>query len=417
MIAEIICVGTELLMGQILNTNARFIAERLAPMGVDIYHQLVVGDNKGRLTEALNRAFSRSDVVLLSGGLGPTEDDLTKETTAEALELTMAVYPEEWDKIVAYFAKTDRVPSPNNLKQAMFPIDCCTVLPNPKGTAPGCIFEKDGKTAVLMPGPPRELQPMFTDYVLPYLEKRSGHKLFTKMLRIFGMGEGAVEYALRELIDAQSNPTLATYAETGQVKLRITAQCQDKEEGLAVLEPVVRRVREILGDVIYADDGQELSEVCLSLLLQQKATLSCAESCTGGLLSSAFIDIPGSSAAFIEGDVTYSNSAKLHSLSVQEETLKKYTAVSAQCAEEMALGILKKSGSDYALSTTGYAGPEGQEVGHVFVALADKNGCFVKELHLLGDRDRIRRTAVLHALDILRRKLCTNKYEHDIIRQ
>lgn len=404
--AEIICVGTELLMGQVLNTNTRYLSQGLAPAGIDLYYQLVVGDNPARLKEAVKTSLSRSDILLLSGGLGPTEDDLTKETVAEAMGLVpLELYPEEWDKIVAYFAKTNRIPSPNNKKQAMFPRTGCTILPNPKGTAPGCILEKDGKAAILMPGPPRELIPMFEDYVAPWLAKKSDHRLCSRELRIFGMGEGQVEYTLLPLIDGQTNPTLATYAETGEVKLRITARCNTMEEGEAILAPYIEKVHDLLGDVIYSDEGKTLPRCCHDLLIRQGKTLSCAESCTGGLLSSAFVDLPGSSAYFMEGDVTYAESAKMASLGVKAETLQQYTAVSARCAEEMAEGIRKKARTDFALSTTGYAGPDGEEVGHVFVALAFAGGTEVRELHLTGDRSRIRQLAVLNGLDILRRKL------------
>lgn len=408
--AEILCVGTELLMGQVLNTNTRFLAQGLAPMGIDLYYQLVVGDNPMRLEEAVKTSLSRSDILLLSGGLGPTEDDLTKETVAAAMDMgPLELVPEEWDKIVAYFARTGRVPSPNNRKQAMFPREGCRILPNPKGTAPGCIFEKDGKTAILMPGPPRELIPMFQEQVAPYLASKSDHRLYSRELRIFGMGEGAVEYALLPLIDGQTNPTLATYAETGEVKLRITARCQNESEGEKILTPYLERVRALLGDVVYSDEGKNLAQCCHEALIAQNKTLSCAESCTGGLLSSAFIDLPGSSSYFLEGDVTYAETAKMVSLGVRKETLTAYTAVSAQCAKEMAEGMRKRTQTDFALATTGYAGPDGIEVGHVFVALAADSGTQVKELHLTGDRSRIRQVTVLHALDILRRKLCTNK--------
>ena len=406
MIAEIICVGTELLMGQIVNTNAQFMAEKLAPLGVDLYRQQVVGDNPKRLTEAVLTALSRSDVVLFSGGLGPTEDDLTKETVAAALGLELVLYPEEWDRIVGYFKGRGRMPAPNNKKQAMFPATNCTILPNPRGTAPGCLMEKDGKAAILMPGPPRELRPMFTDYVMPYLEKRSGHRLYTHMLRIFGKGESDVEYELKDLIDSQTNPTLATYCETGEVKLRITAQARDDAEGETLLSPVVAEVERRFGDVVYSENDEELSAVCHRLLLEQGATLSCAESCTGGLLSSAFVDLSGSSAYFVEGDVTYANEAKMGSLGVKAETLERFTAVSEECAREMAVGMRNKARTDYALATTGYAGPDGENVGLVYVSLAAPDGVKVKELHLTGDRNRIRRLAVLHALDMLRRKLC-----------
>lgn len=404
--AEIICVGTELLMGQVLNTNTRYLAQGLAPAGIDVYYQLVVGDNPARLKEAVQTSLGRSDILLLSGGLGPTEDDLTKETVAEAMGLVpLELYPEEWDKIVDFFAQTNRVPSPNNKKQAMFPKTGCTILPNPKGTAPGCILEKDGKAAVLMPGPPRELIPMFEDYVAPYLAKKSDHKLYSRELRIFGMGEGQVEYTLLPLIDGQTNPTLATYAETGEVKLRITARCETMEEGERMLAPYIEKVHDLLGDVIYSDAGKTLPRCCHDLLIAQGKTLSCAESCTGGLLSSAFVDLPGSSAYFMEGDVTYAESAKMASLGVRADTLANHSAVSAQCAREMAEGMRKKAQTDYALATTGYAGPDGEEVGHVFVALAYEGGTKVRELHLTGDRSRIRRLTVLNGLDLLRRKL------------
>lgn len=217
-------------MGQVTNTNARFIAECLAPSGIDLYHQSVVGDNPKRLTELIRTALHRADVVILSGGLGPTDDDLTKETAAEALGLSLTFYPGEWARIEAYFAKTGRTPAPNNRKQAMFPRPC-RILPNPNGTAPGCIMEKDGKAAILLPGPPRELEPMFRDHAMPYLLERSGHKLYSRELRIFGIGESDVTYRLDDLMKAQTNPTIAPYAKTGEVTLRITARCGSAAEG------------------------------------------------------------------------------------------------------------------------------------------------------------------------------------------
>lgn len=246
---------------------------------------------------------------------------------------------------------------------------------------------------------------MFEDYVAPYLAKKSDHKLYSRELRIFGMGEGQVEYTLLPLIDGQTNPTLATYAETGEVKLRITARCETMEEGERMLAPYIEKVHDLLGDVIYSDAGKTLPRCCHDLLIAQGKTLSCAESCTGGLLSSAFVDLPGSSAYFMEGDVTYAESAKMASLGVRADTLANHSAVSAQCAREMAEGMRKKAQTDYALATTGYAGPDGEEVGHVFVALAYEGGTKVRELHLTGDRSRIRRLTVLNGLDLLRRKL------------
>ncbi|MBR0507851.1 MAG: competence/damage-inducible protein A [Clostridia bacterium] len=410
MIAELICVGTELLMGQILNTNAQFIAKELAPSGIDLYHQVVVGDNPKRLTEAVRTALSRADVVLLSGGLGPTDDDLTKETVAEALGKELVLFDAEWDRIVSYFKSKGRTVAPNNKKQAMFPLDAI-ILPNPNGTAPGCIMEANGKAAVLMPGPPRELRPMFLNHVLPRLLEKSGHRLYSQEIRIFGMGESEVAYRLDDLFKNQSNPTIAPYAKAGEVTLRITARCRDDVEGKALVEPVIAQIRATIGDVVYDTNGRELAEVCHHALIEAGKTLAAAESCTGGRLADAFVNYPGSSAYFIEGDVTYSNDAKMRRLGVRKETLDTVGAVSEECAREMAEGCRKAAGTDFALSTTGYAGPDGGEpdkpVGTVFVALASEDGTVVKRLNLFGDRDRIRHSAMLNALDLLRRKICT----------
>mgnify|MGYP002624225309 CR=1 FL=1 len=410
MIAELICVGTELLMGQILNTNAHFIAKELAPSGIDMYHQVVVGDNPTRLSEAVQTALRRADVVLLSGGLGPTDDDLTKETVAEAMGKELVLFEDEWKKLISWFTSKGRTIAPNNKKQAMFPIDAI-ILPNPNGTAPGCIMEADGKAAILMPGPPRELQPMFLNHVMPYLLKRSGHRLYSREVRIFGMGESDVTYRLDDLIKHQTNPTIAPYAKTSEVTLRITARCQSDEEGEALVTPMIEAIRETLGDVVYDTDGHELSEVCHRALIASGKTLAVAESCTGGRLADAFINWPGSSAYLIEGDVTYSNDAKMRRLGVRKETLDTVGAVSEECAKEMAEGLRKAAGTDYALSTTGYAGPDGGEpgkpVGTVFIAFASEDKTVVKRLNLFGDRDRIRHSAMLNALDLLRRNICT----------
>lgn len=410
MIAELICVGTELLMGQVLNTNAYFISQELAPSGVDLYHQLVVGDNPKRLTEAVETALSRADVVLLSGGLGPTDDDLTKETVAKALGKELVLFPEEWDKLVSWFTSKGRTIAPNNKKQAMFPKDAI-ILPNPNGTAPGCIMEADGKAAVLMPGPPRELMPMFKNHVLPWLLEKAGHRLYSREIRIFGRGESDVAYALDDLFKNQTNPTIAPYAKTGEVTLRVTARCRDEAEGEALVAPMIETIKDRLGDVVYDTNGRELAEVCHHKLIETGKTLAVAESCTGGRLADAFINYPGSSAYFIEGDVTYSNDAKMRRLGVSKETLDTVGAVSEECAREMAEGCRRHANADFALSTTGYAGPDGGEpgkpTGTVFIALASEEGTVVKRLNLFGDRDRIRHSAVLNALDLLRKTICT----------
>ena len=410
MIAEILSVGTELLMGQVLNSDAHYIAKSLAPSGIDLYHQTVVGDNPKRLKDAIALAFSRSDVVLFTGGLGPTDDDLTKETVAEAMGFRLEFYEDQWQILKDYFESKNRTIAPNNRKQVLFPRPC-RILPNPNGTAPGCIMEKDGKAAVLLPGPPRELIPMFDHYVMPYLLERSGHRLYSREVRIFGMGESEVAYRLDHLIKNQTNPTIAPYVKTGEVTLRVTARCQNDAEGEALVLPILSEIRSLLGDLVYSDCGEELKEVCHKALLPNGQTLSVAESCTGGLLASAFVDQSGSSGYFTEGAITYSNEAKMRRLGVSEKTLREHGAVSEACAREMAEGIRRAAQTDFALSTTGIAGPDGgtpeKPVGLVYVALATKETTLVKELQLWGDRARIRHLTVLHALDLLRKYLCT----------
>lgn len=408
MIAEIVSVGTELLMGQIVNTDAQFIASHLAPLGYRALYQVTVGDNPARLAGVVHSALARADVLLFTGGLGPTDDDLTKETVAQALGLEMAVVPEEEARLRAYFASRGREMTPNNLKQARFPTGSI-ILPNPNGTAPGCIMEADGKAAILMPGPPRELYPMFRDHVLPYLEKRSGVRLHSRELRIFGMGESEVTYRLRDLIAAQTNPTIAPYVKTSEVTLRVTAQCQDDAEGERLVAPVIDAILARLGSIVYSTNGESLPALCVRLLLRQGATLAVAESCTGGMLASSIVDIPGCSACFLEGAVTYANGAKVRRLGVSEGTLATDGAVSLACAQQMAEGLRAATGATYALATTGIAGPDGgtpeKPVGLVYVALAGPGRTEVRKLLLSGDRARIRTAATLHALDLLRRSL------------
>lgn len=408
MTAEIISIGTELLMGQVVNTDAQFIAKHLAPLGYRVLYQVTVGDNPARLEETLRQALKRAEVIFLTGGLGPTEDDLTKETAARVLGKTLVQNPEETERLKAWFTGRNRTMTPNNLKQAAFPEDAL-ILPNPRGTAPGCIMEKDGKALVLLPGPPRELCPMFTESVLPYLEERSGNRLFTRSLRFFGIGESALCYELRDLIDGQTNPTLATYCKTGEVELRVTALCRDDREGEALLLPTLRTVRERAGDCLYSETGEELAEVIVRLLTERHQTVAVSESCTGGMVSSALVDVPGCSDCFTEGLVTYSNEAKLRHLGVRRETLERCGAVSAECAAEMAEGLRRTGGTDYALSTTGIAGPGGgtpeKPVGLIYVGIASKEGTFVRRLELKGDRERNRILTKLNALDMLRRRI------------
>lgn len=413
MIAEIVSVGTELLMGQVVNTDAQYIAKHLAPLGYKVFYQITVGDNPERLTEVVRTAIARSDVVLFTGGLGPTDDDLTKETVAAALGLSVVPFPKEMEKLEAYFTSKGRAMVPSNRKQACFPKDAI-ILDNPNGTAPGCIMESGAKAVILMPGPPRELFPMFSDHVLPYLEKRSGMRLYSREIRIFGMGEGEVTHRLRDMIHNQTNPTIAPYVKTGEVTLRVTAACQNDAEGERLSSPMIAEIQQCLGDIVYSTEGEDLPHLCARLLTEQKKTLAVAESCTGGLITSALVDIPGSSNFLIEGLVTYANSAKVHCLNVQQQTLDTFGAVSAECAMEMAEGARKSGGTDIGISSTGIAGPDGgtpeKPVGLVYIGISTEEKTRAFELHLYGDRAKIRATAVLNALDLLRRNLLyTNK--------
>ncbi|MEN6470886.1 MAG: competence/damage-inducible protein A [Clostridiaceae bacterium] len=409
MTAEIVAVGTELLMGQILNTNAHFIAQRLAGAGVNHYFQTVVGDNPARLTQTLALALTRAEIVIVTGGLGPTGDDLTKETAAALFHRELRYDAESLKALEDRFFRMGREMTPNNLKQAMFP-EGAIILKNDNGTAPGCILEQNGRAIALLPGPPREMQPMFEEQVLPYIAKKeSGGIFYSRVARIFGVGESAVEFRLKELIESQNNPTIAPYALTGEVTLRITARCKTETEGEALIAPVLDEITAILGDAVYSTSNEALHEVCGRLLTEKGITLSVAESCTGGLIASTIVSMPGSSAFFTEGVVTYSNGAKERRLDVSEETLARFGAVSRETALEMAYGMRESAKSDVALSVTGIAGPDGgsaeKPVGLVYIGVAEASGATAHELRLSGGRERIRHMAMLHALDLLRRKL------------
>ncbi len=408
MIAEIVSVGTELLMGQVVNTDAQFIAQRLAPLGFQVFYHSTVGDNVKRLTAVVHQAVERSDVVVFTGGLGPTDDDLTKETVAAALGLTVEPIPEEVERLKKHFETRGYDFTPNNLKQASFP-KSAYILPNAFGTAPGCIMTAENKTAILLPGPPRELFPMFQNHVMPYLERLSGNKLYSRELRIFGKGESTLTYELRDIIENQTNPTVAPYVKTGEVSLRVTALCQSLEEGEALARPMIDEIVSRVGDIVYSTIGESLPETCARMLTDEHKTLAVAESCTGGLIASEFVAIPGCSNFLLEGCVTYSDAAKIRRLGVKQETLDAFGAVSEQCAREMAEGMRLSSGADYALASTGFAGPEGgnaeNPVGTIYLALASADGTSVKRVQLFGDRARIREIASLHAFDLLRRKL------------
>ncbi len=408
--AEIISVGTELLLGNILNTDAQFLSQELSALGIDVYYQTVVGDNPERLERAVELARTRADILITTGGLGPTCDDLTKQTLAKAFGKTLVFHEESARRIRDYFAKnlyTDKMPE-NNLQQALLP-EGCTVLENHWGTAPGCIFEAEGVHVIMLPGPPAECRPMFEHGAAPYLRKLSGETIRSRSLRIFGMGESAVEALLRDDMNSMENPTLAPYAKAGEVELRLTAKASSAEEADALMDPAESRLRTLLGDLIYGVDVPSLEAVAAAELKQKGLTLACAESCTGGLIAQRLTDLPGVSAVFKGGAVTYCNAAKEAVLGVPHGLLEDKGAVSEEVAVAMAQGARRVFGSDLAVSTTGVAGPDaddrGNPVGLVYVAVATAETTYCRVCHLGQGRERVRRAAAHHAFDLVRRYL------------
>jgi nicotinamide-nucleotide amidase len=406
--AEILAVGTEILLGDIVNTNAQYLAKRLADLGISVYHQSVVGDNPERLLEAYSLAFSRADLVITTGGLGPTKDDLTKEVAFEYFGKKSVVHEPSLKVLQGHFKDVNRPMTQNNLKQVYFPGDAI-ILPNNNGTAPGCIIEEAGKIVILLPGPPREMKPMFEEAVASYLQKFQQGVLVSKVLRVVGVGESSAAELLEDILDNQTNPTVAPYAKDGEVTFRITAKADTYEEGSKLMEPMEAEIRSRLGSNIYAEGNTNLESVLCEMLVNKKLTIATAESCTGGMVASALINYPGISSVFMEGAVTYSNEAKINRLGVKAETLDKYGAVSSEIAAEMAQGIAKTAGTNIGLSTTGIAGPEGgsleKPVGLVYVGLYMNGEVKTKMLRLSGDRQRIRQRATMQLLDWLRREL------------
>lgn len=413
MVVEIVCVGTEILMGNIVNTNAAYLAEKCAGLGLSCYYQSVVGDNHNRLCEIIKTAVSRSDIVILSGGLGPTQDDLTKETAAEVFDKKLYMHEEAKEAICAYMTKRGLTITENNWKQAMVPEDCIVVM-NANGTAPGIIMEKDGKHIILLPGPPGELIPMFENDILPYLKKMSPDVLNSVMVKICGVGESIVEDRIKDMIDAQANPTIATYAKTGEVHLRVTAKAENEKEAEKLVKPVVKEIKKRFGDTVYTtDENTSLEAAIINMLSKHKLTVSAAESCTGGLLSARLINVPGASDVYQAGFVTYANKAKHKLIGVKKATLYKYGAVSKETAKEMVKGALKASGADIAVAVTGIAGPGGgtkeKPVGLVYIACGRKHKITVKKFQFSGNRTKIRESSVANALIMLREVIMQNQ--------
>ncbi len=379
----ILTVGTEILFGQIVNTNAAFLSHELQNIGYDVMYHYSVGDNPGRLKELIAFAFHDCDLILTTGGLGPTQDDLTKEVIAEAMGDVIVENEECMKALLKRYEKNGRPMTPNNLKQANMP-SRAKVLPNDAGTAPGFALEKDGKLIISMPGPPREMKRMFELQVKPILESMQDSVIYYKILRTFGLGESSMETVLLPLIDGQTDPTIATYAKEGECSLRIASKRATKKEAAAAVDRMIEDVNQLIGEYIYSYDDEELIEVVGKLLLKKHITVSCAESCTGGLFAVALTDIPGISEVFERGIVTYSNRAKMEELGVKSETLDKFGAVSPETACEMAAGLAEKTGSDLCISVTGIAGPGGgtseKPVGLVYIGISYKGQVNVIEL-------------------------------------
>ncbi len=403
--AEILCVGTEILLGDIVNTNAVFLAQELARMGISVYHQSVVGDNSQRLKSCLQHSLEQSDLVITTGGLGPTYDDLTKETVADLFGLEMELNEESLRDIRAYFKKLNRPMTDNNIKQAMMPKGAI-ILKNENGTAPGLIVEGKGKAVVLLPGPPREMKPMFLHGVLPYLSRYIQGTFISHNIHVFGIGEAQVESMLRDRMEALTNPTIAPYAKEGEMLLRITAGAETPEKADAMISPLIEEICGLLGEHVYGVDVGSLQTAVVQELSKRHLHIATAESCTGGLISKRITEVSGSSQVFDCGVCSYANEIKQRIVGVSEETLARFGAVSRQTAAEMAAGIRRLSHADIGISTTGIAGPGGgtpeKPVGLVYVGVDCPWHQEVLELKLSRDfpeeRELIRWLASSHAL-------------------
>lgn len=416
MTVEFICVGTELLLGNIVNTNAAYLAEQCAGLGLESYYQTVVGDNAERLEGMLGTAMGRSDIVILSGGLGPTEDDLTKEVAAKVCGRRLFLHEPSRAAIEKFFADRGTEPTENNWKQAMLP-EGAVVLDNPNGTAPGVIMETDAARVILLPGPPNELSPMFENSVKPYLSRLTNQVICSQTVKICGVGESRAETMVKDLIDAQTNPTIATYAKTGEVHIRVTAGAADKKAAMKLIKPVVKELKSRFGNDVYTtDENVVLEKAVADLLLANDLTVTCAESCTGGKLSARLVSVPGISDVYKVGITTYSNKAKRHFLNVKKSTLQKYGAVSRETAEEMAKGAALFAKADVAAAVTGIAGPDGgtedKPVGLVYIACCVKGRVTVEKYRFSGNRDKVRDSAAAAGLALMRR--CILEYFSEV---
>lgn len=413
--AELIFVGTELLLGNIVNTNGAYLAERLAAIGVDSYYQTVVGDNAERLMSVLKIAFDRSDVVILSGGLGPTQDDITKETVAEYFHKDLLLDEEIKADIAAYFKKRGREMAENNIKQAMIPVGA-KALKNANGTAPGVLIEEGGKVGILLPGPPSELKPLFAEQVEPFLKAKSGSILYSVLVKVCGISESKIAEQLDDLIQMQGKVTVAPYAKLGEVHLRVTAKGNDEKEAKKAVKPIVKEIKSRLGSAVYTTHEEvTLEQAVVDLLLANKLTVTTVESCTGGLIAGRLINVSGVSEVFKSGFVTYSNKAKKRIVGVKKLTLQKYGAVSKETVLEMARGAAIYSKADVAVAVSGIAGPDGgtaeKPVGLVYIGCCVCGEVTVREYHFSGNREKVRQSTVTEALILMRDCILKNYAE------
>lgn len=407
-------VGTEILLGNITNANAAFLSRELAGLGISVFRHTSVGDNHARLAAAFSHAFETADIVITTGGLGPTQDDITKSVAADFFGLTLEMHKESRQRIVERFA--GRAPAeggnflPENVERNALVPKNATVFPNENGSAPGICVENGSKILIMLPGPPHEMQPMFSRHAAEFLRKKNARVFVSRTLKIIGIGETAVESQLRDLIDAQTNPTIAPYAKVGEVHVRVTASANSESAAHALLAPVADEIYRRLAPQIYGEDEQPLAEVVLDLLKKNRHTLTVAESCTGGLVAASFVAVAGCSEVLKEAFVTYSNEAKTARLGVPESLLEKHGAVSEETAAAMAEGAAKAAGATVAISTTGIAGPGGgtpeKPVGLVYIGLhIAGRGTFAAKHNITGNRNIVRTRSAILALDFLRRTL------------
>ena len=416
MTVELISVGTELLLGNIVNTNAAYLAEKCADLGLSCFYQSVVGDNEERLGAVLKAALERSDIVILSGGLGPTEDDLTKEVSAKVMSRQLVMHEPSKKRIEEYFTSRNMELTENNWKQAMMPEGAIAVN-NENGTAPGVIIEDGEKKVILLPGPPNEMIPMFEKSIMPYLESSDPEVIYSQTVKICGVGESKAETLIKDMIDSQSNPTIATYAKNCEVHLRVTAKAAGEKEAKKLVKPVVKELKNRFGPCIYTTNADiTLEKAVVDLLIANKLTVSTVESCTGGMLAARLINVSGVSDVYKSGYITYSNKAKRRILGIKKGLLEKKGAVSEEVAKEMAKGAAAISRAEVAVSITGIAGPGGgteeKPVGLVYIACSVCGKIKVRKYNFRGNRAKIRETAVSSALILMRQ--CVLEYYSEV---